>query len=96
MSPAIHGGADRLHAGGQTSGPIVVLRSLAAAAGQDPLGRDATRVLRLPVRQPYVRGQFSDLIDKKGAEMSYSAFVEARDFLLAHRTDYETAYRDFR
>jgi acetyl-CoA synthetase len=36
------------------------------------------------------------LIDKKGAEMSYSAFVEARDFLLAHRTDYETAYRDFR
>jgi acetyl-CoA synthetase len=27
--------------------------------------------------------------------MSYSAFVQARDFLLAHRTDYETAYRDF-
>lgn len=27
--------------------------------------------------------------------MSYSAFVEARDFLLTHRTDYETAYRGF-
>jgi acetyl-CoA synthetase len=29
------------------------------------------------------------------AAVSYSAFVEARDFLLAHRTDYETAYRNF-
>jgi len=28
--------------------------------------------------------------------MSYSAFVQARDFLLAHRTDYQTAYRDFK
>ena len=28
--------------------------------------------------------------------MSAAAFVEARDFLLAHRRDYETAYRDFR
>ena len=28
--------------------------------------------------------------------MSYSAFVQARDFLQAHRTDYETAYRDFK
>ncbi len=27
--------------------------------------------------------------------MSYSAFVQARDFLQAHRTDYETAYRDY-
>ena len=27
--------------------------------------------------------------------MSKSAFVHARDFLLAHRTDYETAYRDY-
>lgn len=24
------------------------------------------------------------------------AFIEARDFLFAHRTDYDTAYRDFR
>jgi acetyl-CoA synthetase len=31
-----------------------------------------------------------------GAGMSAAAFVEARDFLLAHRRDYETAYRDFR
>ncbi|MGC2522405.1 MAG: AMP-binding protein [Stellaceae bacterium] len=28
--------------------------------------------------------------------MSASAFIEARDFLLAHSQDYETAYRDFR
>jgi acetyl-CoA synthetase len=28
--------------------------------------------------------------------MSAAAFVEARDFLLAHREDYERAYRDFR
>ncbi|HXC90888.1 MAG TPA: AMP-binding protein [Stellaceae bacterium] len=28
--------------------------------------------------------------------MSAAAFIEARDFLLAHRDDYETAYRDFR
>src|SRR5215471_8014386 len=28
--------------------------------------------------------------------MSAQAFIEARDFLLAHRTDYATAYRDFR
>jgi len=28
--------------------------------------------------------------------MSATAFIEARDFLLAHREDYETAYRDFR
>jgi acetyl-CoA synthetase len=28
--------------------------------------------------------------------MSATAFVEARDFLLAHREDYATAYRDFR
>src|SRR5271165_5240318 len=27
---------------------------------------------------------------------SLGAFLEARDLLLAHRTDYETAYRDFR
>jgi len=27
--------------------------------------------------------------------MSYSAFVQARDFLQAHRTDYETAYRGY-
>ena len=25
-----------------------------------------------------------------------AAFTRARDFLLAHRTDYDTAYRDFR
>src|ERR1700712_1960044 len=25
-----------------------------------------------------------------------AAFIEARDFLLRHRTDYDTAYRDFR
>ena len=28
--------------------------------------------------------------------MSAAAFIEARDFLLAHRADYERAYRDFR
>ena len=28
--------------------------------------------------------------------MSAAAFIEARDFLFAHRRDYETAYRDFR
>ena len=28
--------------------------------------------------------------------MSASAFLEARDFLFAHRTDYATAFRDFR
>ncbi|HEY3911667.1 MAG TPA: AMP-binding protein [Stellaceae bacterium] len=28
--------------------------------------------------------------------MSAAAFLEARDFLLAHRLDYQTAYRDFR
>ncbi|HNJ50675.1 MAG TPA: AMP-binding protein, partial [Accumulibacter sp.] len=28
--------------------------------------------------------------------MSYSAFVQARDFLLAHRTDYQTAYDGFK
>ena len=28
--------------------------------------------------------------------MTATAFLEARDFLLAHRRDYETAYRDFR
>ena len=28
--------------------------------------------------------------------MSAAAFIEARDFLLAHRDDYERAYRDFR
>ncbi len=28
--------------------------------------------------------------------MSAAAFIEARDFLLAHRQDYERAYRDFR
>jgi acetyl-CoA synthetase len=28
--------------------------------------------------------------------MSAEAFIRARDFLFAHRTDYETAYRDFR
>ena len=28
--------------------------------------------------------------------MSAAAFIEARDFLLAHREDYDTAYRDFR
>ncbi|HKS88071.1 MAG TPA: AMP-binding protein [Stellaceae bacterium] len=28
--------------------------------------------------------------------MSASAFLAARDFLFAHRTDYQTAYRDFR
>ena len=28
--------------------------------------------------------------------MSLSAFVAARDFLIAHRTDYDTAYREFR
>ena len=28
--------------------------------------------------------------------MSATTFIEARDFLLAHRRDYETAYRDFR
>ena len=28
--------------------------------------------------------------------MSATAFLEARDFLLAHREDYERAYRDFR
>jgi acetyl-CoA synthetase len=28
--------------------------------------------------------------------MTASAFIEARDFLFAHRSDYETAYRDFR
>ena len=28
--------------------------------------------------------------------MSAASFLEARDFLLAHREDYETAYRDFR
>ena len=27
---------------------------------------------------------------------SLDAFLEARDFLQAHRTDYETAYREFR
>jgi hypothetical protein len=31
-----------------------------------------------------------------GTGVSAAAFVEARDFLLAHRRDYETAYRDFR
>jgi acetyl-CoA synthetase len=31
-----------------------------------------------------------------GAGMSATAFIEARDFLLAHREDYERAYRDFR
>ena len=28
--------------------------------------------------------------------MTAAAFKAARDFLLAHRTDYATAYRDFR
>lgn len=28
--------------------------------------------------------------------MSATAFIEARDFLLAHREQYERAYRDFR
>ncbi len=28
--------------------------------------------------------------------MSAAAFLEARDFLLAHRDDYDRAYRDFR
>jgi acetyl-CoA synthetase len=28
--------------------------------------------------------------------MPAAAFLEARDFLLAHRRDYERAYRDFR
>jgi acetyl-CoA synthetase len=28
--------------------------------------------------------------------MSAGTFLEARDFLLAHRQDYETAYCDFR
>ena len=28
--------------------------------------------------------------------MSAAAFLEARDFLVAHRSDYATAYRDFR
>src|SRR3954470_2593574 len=28
--------------------------------------------------------------------MTASAFIEARDFLFAHRSDYEPAYRDFR
>jgi acetyl-CoA synthetase len=28
--------------------------------------------------------------------MSTTAFIEARDFLLAHRKEYERAYRDFR
>lgn len=28
--------------------------------------------------------------------MSTTAFLEARDFLFRHRTDYATAYRDFR
>ena len=28
--------------------------------------------------------------------MSAAAFIEARDFLLAHREDYERAYREFR
>src|SRR5712672_1297395 len=28
--------------------------------------------------------------------MSAATFLEARDFLLAHQRDYETAYRDFR
>ena len=28
--------------------------------------------------------------------MSAVAFLQARDFLLAHRDDYATAYRDFR
>ena len=27
---------------------------------------------------------------------AYQAFIESRDFLLRHRTDYETAYRDYR
>jgi acetyl-CoA synthetase len=27
--------------------------------------------------------------------MTVQAFLDARDFLLRHRTDYETAYRDF-
>ena len=27
---------------------------------------------------------------------SAAAFIKARDFLLRHRTDYTTAYRDFR
>ncbi|QLH48352.1 MAG: hypothetical protein HWD57_19590 [Candidatus Accumulibacter cognatus] len=40
-------------------------------------------------------GCFGAFINKRGTNMSYSAFVQARDFLLAHRTDYETAYRDF-
>lgn len=30
-----------------------------------------------------------------GASPAYSQFTEARDFLLSHRTDYDTAYRDF-
>src|SRR5205823_8851403 len=31
-----------------------------------------------------------------GAGMSAAAFLEARDFLVGHRRDYATAYRDFR
>ena len=30
------------------------------------------------------------------ATSSAAAFTEARDFLLKHRSDYDTAYRDFR
>jgi len=34
--------------------------------------------------------------DKTMAATDSAAFTRARDFLLAHRTDYDTAYRDFR
>src|SRR5271168_2029613 len=35
-------------------------------------------------------------MDTGRSRMSAAAFLEARDFLFAHRTDYETAYREFR
>jgi hypothetical protein len=49
---------------------------------------------------PFRRIQSRHRLDPPRAEVSMSSssrpFLEARDFLLAHRTDYDTARREFR
>jgi hypothetical protein len=71
------------------------LAAPANAADEHLSGRDAGMPGR-PRSGPGGDRRQIGFINKKGAEMSNSAFVQARDFLQAHRTDYETAYRDFK
>jgi hypothetical protein len=66
-----------------------------AAAAECSMSRELAAFMTGRGSPDRARWRNRDFLDRMEAAVSYSAFVEARDFLLARRTGYETAFRNF-